>query len=133
LSQRQSIRVSPPVWLGAGNRTASVYLCRLRNRSSALHGHLFSCNLTNEATCRCGEPIEDTPHFPLQCPRHNGPRAILQQNLNWIPNLNVDILLHGNLYFTLEENLLIMKAIQNFILLTNRFTHSRNELLPAAP
>jgi hypothetical protein len=35
-----------PFWLRLGSRTASIYHCKLSNRSSRLNGHVFYCNLT---------------------------------------------------------------------------------------
>jgi hypothetical protein len=63
-------------WLRLGSRTASIYHCKLRNRSSRLNGHVFYCNLRDDPSCVCGARIEDTNHFLLDYPIYTEPRNI---------------------------------------------------------
>ncbi len=108
------------------SRTAETRLNQLRCGFSNLKDHLYRHgNLVESPICNCGESIQDTRHYLLECALQEGPRLQMIESIERTyrqsetpPSLRVfDIktLLGGNTELPDETNYDIMKAVGFFL------------------
>lgn len=114
-----------PIWYLTGNRRANIYHCRLRNSCSSINHHLFNNYVSDSPTCtRCNtNSTENVDHYLLRCNKYNEQRDALLRKLNTleIDHITPSLLLEGSMNFSIEENIDIMKSVQDFILKSKRF------------
>ncbi len=101
-----------------GSRSNNVKHAQLRMNCSKLNAHLFSLHVSDTAQCPCGYETEDTEHFLLQCPLYYIPRqsmlqSLAQQNI-YINDINVSLLLFGNVVYDSLINKNIFSAVHKF-------------------
>ena len=88
---------------------------------SALNSDLFMKNIVESPSCTCGA-IENAYHFFFMCGRYMNQCNDLLRDLNVIQNINLKLLLFGDISRSIEANTRIFEAVQNFIGKTKRFT-----------
>ncbi len=109
----------PPSYYSSGDRLGQVLLTRIRLGCSSLNFDLFRKSIVTSPTCACGE-IETPDHYILYCPLYTEHR---RRFLSSLPCP----MLFNNLIFGCEnldnnENTLLFRKVQQFILATKRFT-----------
>ena len=105
-----------------GKRWPSIHHTRMRIGCSKLNYDLCSnLHVINNMSCQCGSPIENASHFFFACPLFTIQRQKLMQSLPIMPDLSCEDLLSGITHLTLDQNLIIFKAVQDFIVETKRF------------
>ena len=123
-------------------RTASIWHTRLRLGMSQLSAHLSPFDIVVSSRCSCGVTHETVPHYLLDCPLYAAQRErLLVAIINIIaPTLHpatlpildkdayIKILLFGSKDLSSEENILLFRATQNFILNSDRFSQHNNIL-----
>ena len=109
--------VPPRFYLG--KRKEQIIHCRLRNNMSDLNFDLLNRHLKDDPSCSCGFCLETTEHYLLHCPLYNNARAATLAALQ--PDIPIQDLLKGNDTLGQDENENIFSAVQNFILLSQRF------------
>ena len=126
----------PPPHYYSGLRAASFWHIRLRLGMSQLSAHLFPFGFDESPSCSCGVTQETFSHYLLDCPLYAAQREkLLVANRNIIaptlhaatlPALDKDayikILLFESKDLSSEENILLFRATQNFILNSDRFS-----------
>jgi hypothetical protein len=112
---------TPRPHLYCGKRKAQILHSRIRLQCSDLKTDLERLNLTDDITCACGAERESAEHYILICNQYNLDRQIMLANLP--PNTTIDLntLMYGDPNFDPLQNTQIIKAVQKFILSTNRF------------
>ena len=109
-------------WYGRGDRLCDIHHARMRVGCSKLKAHLFyNLHVENSSSCICGHLIEDTSHYFLQCPLYRQQRYSLNMELNAYQPLSNDLLLYGSNELSLDDNTIVVLAVQNFIRSTKRF------------
>ena len=109
-----------PKYLFVGNRKEQIYHARLRRNCSSLNHHLFLKNISESPSCRCGS-VENTHHYFLICPFYTNIRTELIETLSPLCKISVKTLLHGDASLPFDINKDIVKAVQTFILRSDRF------------
>jgi hypothetical protein len=105
-----------------GERWASVHHARLRLGCSKLNYDLHSnLHVIDDASCRCGAPIENARHYFLKCPLFHNARINLIQDITKLTTCNFNHILYGDTSLTLEQNKLLFGAVHRFIVETQRF------------
>ena len=87
---------------------------RIRTNCSALKSGLFVKNIIDSASCTCGA-TESANHFFFNCGRYLIQRNDLLHELNFLPNVNVNILLYGDVSRGIGDNIRIFQAVEKFI------------------
>ena len=84
--------------------------------------YLFIRNLAESPNCICGI-TETVSHFLLDCPRHTTLRQQLLFSLLDIPEtISLNLLIFGSVNLSEEENKVVFKSVQTFIIKSKRFT-----------
>ena len=105
-----------------GERWASIHHSRLRLGCSVLRAHLFeNLHVIDNGECRCGEALEDTSHFLLNCPNYIVQRNVMINIVARISEVSTEILLNGNPLLSIEDNKVIFGAVHQFIVDSSRF------------
>ena len=114
--------ITTPQYYNTGKRLGQIYHARLRTACSPLRQHLHSKNIVDSPYCTCGD-IEDTHHFLLVCHQFTDLRQDLINSVSdiYLPNFNV--VLCGDISLTFDQNQHISKAVQEFIIKSNRFEY----------
>jgi hypothetical protein len=111
-----------------GIRKFNIIHCQLRNEANNLKAHLFNDVSSDYTDCpNYNGPLEDNDHFLFLCPKYNNFRlvlldfiqAIIPKNNN--VDINIDLLLHGNILFSYDLNTEIFQVVHKFISDTHRF------------
>ena len=132
----------PPPHYYSGLRAASILHTRLRLGMSQLSAHLFPFGFVESPRCSCGVKLETVPHYLLVCPLYAAQRERLLVAIRNIfaptlhpatlPILDKDayskIVLFVSKDLASEENILLFRATQNFILNSDRFSQHNNIL-----
>lgn len=118
----RQLPVKPHAFQTSKQRALDIMLTRIRHNSSSLNGHLYRVNIVTSPKCQCGSSIEDTQHYFFNCPRYTDQRNILVTTLNFLANLNIDILTYGNSELDSNTNIKIKEAVLKYIRDTQRFT-----------
>ena len=93
---------------------------QLRMQCSNLSYHLFKLHVVDSPSCRCSYKCEDVNHYLLQCPLYANERQKLLSVVEQICVANVDVLLFGSSKQSYDENRVILKSVDMFILESNR-------------
>lgn len=105
-----------------GERWSNIHHSRIRIGCSKLNADLcFNLHVRDNPSCVCGAPLENSQHFFTQCPLFTVQRNVLRASIAHISPLQLDILLHGNTNFTLNQNKAIFDAVHTFIKTSERF------------
>ena len=123
------LRPKPNSFFNCCNLKEIRLITRLRLEVSHLCEHKFKYNFQNclNPLCSCGSSMESTSHFLLHCPIFHDKRHTL---LSTLKNIDCKILESTNSYLTLlfgctsfdsETNTLVINAIIDYILSTERF------------
>ena len=114
--------ITTPQYYNTGKRLGQIYHARLRTACSPLRQHLHSKNIVDSPYCTCGD-IVDTHHFLLVCHQFTDLRQDLINSVSdiYLPNFNV--VLCGDVSLTFDQNQHISKAVQEFIIKSNRFEY----------
>jgi hypothetical protein len=112
-----------PNYYYGGKRLPSVLHARIRNNCSNLNCDLFNNFLAQSPYCSCNNTeIEDADHYFFKCQNYLDQRIQLFLETRRFHPLNVHIILFGNREFSDEDNILVFKSVQTFIINTKRFT-----------
>ena len=94
---------------------------RVRTNCSVLNSDLFVKNSIDSASCTCGA-IENAYHFFFNCGRYLIRPNDLLHELNFLPNVSLNILLYGDVSKGIEDHIRIFQAVQKIIEKTKRFS-----------
>ena len=84
------------------------------SRSLNIH-HLFQSHLSDSSQCACGDAIENNFHYFYVCPLFTRHIIQLFNSLRKFQDvLNLDILLEGSPFLTVEENTEICNAVHHW-------------------
>ena len=127
----QFIRSCESIVFNCHNLRGVKLLTRLRVGLSHLREHKFKHGFqgTLNPICSCGNDIETSAHFLLQCPHYSNERSTF---LNTIRNINRNIFDKNDLQITEtlphsdgslddKSNTLILNAAIDFLVVTKRF------------
>ena len=103
---------------------ASVLHTRLRLGSSQLNSHLFKIGVKRDPSCQCGEKREDAWHFFFCCPLYTTARSQLHNIISKYAPFSLQTVLYGSKDCTLLENIQIFSAVEDFIIMSNRFSQT---------
>lgn len=104
-----------------GNRTYSVYHCRIRNKCSNLNDDLFNNHLKPTAICDCQLEIENAEHYFFRCERYNEQRLRFFHLSRKFHPLGVNLVLYGSDNWSENDNLQLFTYVQQYIRDTARF------------
>ena len=113
-----------PDWYNFGDRYASVLHTRLRLGSSQLNSHLFKIGVKANPSCQCGAKYEDSRHFIFSCSRYTTSRSKLHTIILKYAPFSLQTVLYGSKDCTTLENIQIFSAVQDYIILSNRFSQA---------
>ena len=125
----------PKPYYAFGQRFPNICHTQLRLGHSCLRSHLFKVNILPDPACVCGNDIESSEHYFLDCNQYADPRSKLFQvvtlivapgaNPSLLPQLDrqyfVKVLLEGSPDLDTESNENIFKAVHTFINESRRF------------
>ncbi len=112
-----------PSYFLIGDRTYSVYHARIRNLCSNLNGDLHANHLRDSPSCICGYDVEDAEHYFFNCPAFRQQRNRLFILTRQFHPISINTVVFGNESLSTEDNIIIFKAVQEFIKNTCRFTN----------
>ena len=98
-----------------GPRKLNIILTQLRNSYSFLNYDLSKVNIVNDAACSGGAPREDAFHYFFTCPNYAEIRRIMMNKSLVCTQFNLNLLTRGSVDLTYEENINIIKHVNNFI------------------
>ena len=105
-----------------GERWASVHHARIRMGCSKLNSDLcFKLHVSDDPSCECGHPLENSNHYFFTCQIYNEQREILHNSILNIAPLTLELLTFGSSELTLQQNTAIFTAVQQFIRESGRF------------
>ena len=114
---------APPVYYSTGNRLDQINHTRVRTRCSGLNQHLFAKNIVPSPLCACGQ-IENTRHFLLDCILYHDIRFDMLATISVICTPIIDTLIYGNPDVSINDNIVIFKAVQRFISKSKRLSNN---------
>jgi len=125
-SRMLGVHFSPPApkraWFGCGNRKLDIYHARIRLGCSGLKAHLhFNLHVEENPNCICGKEIEHPAHYFFRCELYEEPRVLLLTSISAIVTPTTEVILHGDASLSLNNNVLIILAVQSYIESTQRF------------
>lgn len=113
---------------------SAINQTRMRLGLSALKQQLHTYHIIESPTCEiCGIEKETTIHYLLRCTRHTAARHIMFLRLgSLVAELGIDInntnegiltrlLLSGSIELNFEDNVNLLKIVQDYITATKRF------------
>ena len=126
------IRLVPSSTYNINDSKGLTLLTKLRLGLSLLGDHKFRHNFQDcvPPMCSCGQDVETSTHFLLQCPNHHCARKTLFHKINKVSG-NVlrqsdstitKILLFGDIKLDFETNKILLMSTIKFISLTERFS-----------
>ena len=125
------IRPTPNSVFNCHHPEGLILLTRLRLGFSHLREHKFRHNFqdTINPICLCGQDVETTSHFLLNCPQYVTIRKTFLDKIKMISgdfieksdNMLSNILLFGDASLSTENNTLILKSTIEFLLESKRF------------
>ena len=92
----------------------------MRTNCSSLNQHLFSKHIVLDPHCVCGE-VEDSRHFLLECNLYQNIRNDMLAAVSRICLPTLNSLLYGSTAVSVNDNIMIFKAVQTFIFKSKRF------------
>ena len=128
------IRPTPNSVFNCHHPEGLILLTRLRLGFSHLPEHKFRHNFqdTINPICLCGQDVETTSHFLLNCPQYVTIRKTFLDKIKMISgdfieksdNMLSNILLFGDASLSTENNTFILKSTIDFLLESKRFDES---------
>ena len=109
-------------FLSVRDRKYNIILTRIRHNCSSLKADLHRVNIVSNPICDCGIDIENAGHYFFFCTQYNDQRDNLFSALNFIPFVNLDLLLNGSSELNYELNKRATLAVIKYIKDTRRFT-----------
>ena len=105
-----------------GERETSVKLAQLRMHCSKLNAHLKELHVVDSPACACGNNVEDTNHYLLNCPLFINERRKFLTKLHNIGVNDIDsnAVIHGNVFNEFERNKIMFDALFDYIKETDR-------------
>ena len=91
-------------FLSVGDRKYDVILTRIRHNCSSLKADLYRINIVPNPICDSGIYIENAGHYFFFCTQYNDQRDSLFSALNFIPFVNLDLLLNDSSEFCYAHN-----------------------------
>ena len=79
-----------------GRRKINIIHSRIRMGCSSLNAHLYNYHVTENSSCACGDPNEDSFHFFFACPRFIIHRDALQKSIGGITKCSIRTVLYGS-------------------------------------
>ena len=129
--------LKPPKYkhFSSGTKQGNTLLTRIRVGRSFLNEHKFTIGLTDSPECLCHFRTESPQHYFLDCflylPERQTLFTLIEHYVpsfsNWTMKKKLDLILRGIHMYDPEFyslNVTLTKAVQNFILSTNRFASS---------
>ena len=110
------------IFLSIGDRKYNIILTRIRHNCSSLKADLHRINIVSNPICHYGIDIENAGHFFFFCTQYNDQRDNLFSALNFIPFINLDLLLNDSSDFSYELNKRAILAVIKYIKDTRRST-----------
>ena len=107
-------KIKVPKYFYKGKCKLQVMHTRIRTNCSALNSDLFRKNIVDSPSYTCGA-IENAYHFFFTCGRYTNQRNNLFHDLNFIQNINLKLLLFGDVSRSIEDNTGIFEAVQNLL------------------
>ena len=122
-----------------GSKLGNTLLTKIRVGRSSLNQHKFTIGLSDSPECLCHFKTESPEHYFLDCFLYSPERQSLFNLIeHYVPNFNrfnkkqkLDLILKGvNIENSeiFQTNVTLTLAVQNFILLTKRFTAMDNDI-----
>lgn len=112
-----------PDYFLIGDRTLSIYHCRMRNKCSNLNADLHRNHLRESPVCECSVEDEDAEQFIFKCQLYHQQRVHLFEATRRYHPLSVQTLLFGHESLTMEDNSCIFTEAHNYIKHTRRFNN----------
>ena len=139
LSTKQEIKPPRYKHFSRGSKLGNTLLTKIRVGRSSLNQHKFTIGLSDSPECLCHFKTESPEHFFLDCFLYSPERQNLFSLIeHYVPNFKrlnkkqkLDLILKGvniddpELF---QTNVTLTLAVQNFILLTKRFTAMENDI-----
>ncbi len=109
-------------WYGLGDRFLDIHHTRLRLGCSKLKAHLhFNLHVEDNPLCICRHNNETSFHYFFECPLYCRQRVVLFNEVRIITEPSLNLLLYGDESLTLEDNTLVILAVQTYLNDTGRF------------
>lgn len=110
------------LWYGQGDRGLDIIHTRIRMGCSSLKHHLhYNLHVEANPYCTCGRVIETPAHYFLSCNRFANSRLNLLNEISEYTTPTIEVILFGDPNLTVNDNILIVLAVQNYIKLSKRF------------
>ena len=113
--------IVPPFYYST-NRISEIIHCKLRLEISDLNSDLFKRHLTANMSCIYGSQVEDANHFLCVCPLFDRIRRTTIEQIKTYPLIDINYLTHGNFDLNLEDNKDMFEKVQEFVVLSGRFS-----------
>ena len=104
-----------------GTRFLSTVHTRLRNNCSNLKNDLYNNHISNTDRCDYCNSTENAEHYFFQCNKYTDQRYNLFSATRNFHPLNTNKLLFGDNNLSLEQNIVIVEAVHQYIRSTKRF------------
>lgn len=104
-----------------GNRKLNIIHTRLRHNCSILKYDLYRCNLIEDPSCACGYPCENAFHYFFECSLYTRIRTPLLNTVLQFGNVDLQSILYGKDCLTIDDNIIIFKAVHRYIRDSGRF------------
>ena len=113
-------RLKVPRHLYHGVRRYQIHHARLRTNCSPLNFTLFNKNIIDTPFCTCGL-IEDAEHYFFYCHKYNDARLSLLNDLYFLQEITLRVLLFGDPSRSGDANMQIVDAVHAYIKASGRF------------
>ena len=104
-----------------GPRASNINLTRLRLNCSPLNEYLFKIGVLESPLCRCGDSVETTKHYFLECALYAMERITLHNALSTTGSFNLQTILYGGGSCNTKDDKNIIEAVYKYINDTGRF------------
>ena len=111
-----------PPYYYHGMRYLSIIHTRLRNNCSSLKSDLYNNHVSNTDKCEHCNVVENAGHYFFRCSIYINQRTHLFTATRMFHPLNTQLLLFGNNQLSLQQNIIIVEAVHQYIKSTRRFT-----------
>ena len=118
----KNIPLKPCPYYYYGPRASNINLTRLRLHCSPLNEYLFKIGVLESPLCRCGDSVETTKHYFLECALYAMERITLHNALSTTGSFNLQTILHGGGSCNTKDDKNIIEAVYKYINDTGRFS-----------
>ena len=112
-----------PLYYIYGDRYLSVMHSRIRNNCSNLSDDFYLNHLTMNPLCSCNQEIENAEQFFFRCLKYANERLRLFHETRVYHRLNNNLILFGDERLSFESNIMLFRAVQNYIKNTKIFAN----------